>query len=97
MLFPVKLSTGDLHNRVACVHLLPGSFPDPPYPCLPPLLFGGILFIHIPPTSRPVPPPFKPKDCFPRGQPGLHEPSAWISLAFTAVRVSFILPIDWRD
>ena len=52
-------------------------------------------FIFPPPGS--VPPPFKPKDCFPRGQPGLHEPSAWISLAFTAVRVSFILPIDWRD
>ncbi|KAM9681537.1 uncharacterized protein ACBT57_003313 [Dama dama] len=26
-----------------------------------------------------------PKDCFPRGLPGLHERSAWISPAFTAV------------
>lgn len=64
-----------------------------PYPLV---AFCSSIF---PPPPSSVPPLFKTKDCFPKGQPGLQERNVWTSTVFSAnsLRVSSTLPLDWLD
>lgn len=64
--FPLKPSSSDLHNRVACELLLPGSFPDPPHH----LPHSLVAFCSTcptlprPPTSRVSSPGLSLRDAF---------------------------------